>query len=83
VRNDFYQTVMWPQMLNDSLLTRGKFVYSDLSMYYMREMIEKASGQKLNEYAANSFYKPLGMQTAGYLPRNRFEKDRIVPTTGG
>ena len=81
VRNDFYQTVMWPQMLNDSLLTRGKFVYSDLSMYYMREMIEKASGQKLNEFAANNFYKPLGMQSAGYLPRNRFEKDRIVPTT--
>jgi CubicO group peptidase (beta-lactamase class C family) len=81
IRANYYQEVMWPQMLADKALTRGKFVYSDLSMYYMKEIVEKVSATALNEYTAQNFYSPLGMQTAGFLPRNRFPKDRIVPTT--
>lgn len=81
LRANYFKEVMWPQMLNDQVLTRGKYVYSDLSMYYMREIIEKVSGQKMNEYLDQQFYFPLGMQTGGFLPRNRFPKDQIVPTT--
>jgi len=81
LRANYYKDVMWPEMLQDKILTRGKFVYSDLSMYYMKEIVEKVGGQKMNEYLDTQFYFPLGMQTAGFLPRNRFPKDKIVPTT--
>lgn len=81
LRANYYRDVMWPEMLQDKVLTRGKFVYSDLSMYYMKEVVEKVSAMKLNDYADQNFYFPLGMQTAGFLPRNRFPKDQIVPTT--
>ena len=81
LRANYFKEVMWPEMLNDKILTRGKYVYSDLSMYYMREIVEKVSGQKMNEYLDQQFYFPLGMQTGGFLPRNRFPKDQIVPTT--
>ena len=68
-------------MLNDKVLTRGKYIYSDLSMYYMKEIVEKASETPLNIYVNKKYYQPLGMQNAGFLPRKRFNKDQIVPTT--
>jgi CubicO group peptidase (beta-lactamase class C family) len=81
LRANFFNEVMWPVTLASSGNTRGKFVYSDLSMYMMKEVFETVSHQKLNNYVLDSLYLPLGMQSTGYLPRNRFSKDRIVPTT--
>lgn len=81
LRANYYNEVMWPEMLRDKVLTRGKYVYSDLSMYYMKEMVEKAAETPLNQYSDQKYYSPLGMQTAGFLPRTKFKKDQIVPTT--
>ncbi len=80
MRKNYFRDVMWPQMLNSSLLSRGKYVYSDLSMYYMKEIVEKIDGETLDQIVLNRFYIPLGMKTAGFNPRNRFPKDQIVPT---
>lgn len=80
MRKNYFEDVMWPQMLNAPIKTRGKYVYSDISMYVMKDMVERLSGKPLNEYVAKEFYEPLGMQTAGFLPRNRFAKEQIVPT---
>jgi CubicO group peptidase (beta-lactamase class C family) len=81
LRANYFDEVMWPRTLASRGNTRGKFVYSDLSMYMMKEVFETVSHQKLNEYVLDSLYRPLGMQVSGYLPRERFKKDRIVPTT--
>jgi len=80
IRKDYFKDVMWPQMLNSPIKTRGQYVYSDISMYVMKDIVERLSGEPLNEYTAKEFYQPLGMQTAGFLPRNRFAKEQIVPT---
>jgi CubicO group peptidase (beta-lactamase class C family) len=80
MRKNYFEDVMWPQMLNAPIKTRGKYVYSDISMYVMKDMVERLSGKPLNEYVAKEFYEPLGMQTAGFLPRKRFAKEQIVPT---
>jgi CubicO group peptidase (beta-lactamase class C family) len=80
IRKDYFRDVMWPRMLNAPIRTPGKYVYSDISMYVMREIAEHISGEKLNDYTEQNFYAPLGMQTAGFLPRNRFGKDQIIPT---
>ena len=80
IRKDYFKEVMWPKMLNAPIRTRGKYVYSDISMYVMKEIVERLSGEPLNDYVWENFYKPLGMQTAGFLPRNRFSKEQIVPT---
>jgi CubicO group peptidase (beta-lactamase class C family) len=80
MRKDYFKDVMWPQMLNSTLRTRGQYVYSDLSMYFMKEVVETITATPLNVYVQNSFYNPLGMQTAGFLPRNRFAREQIVPT---
>lgn len=80
VRKDYFKDVMWPKMLNAPIKTRGTYVYSDISMYVMKDIVERISGEPLNKYVAENFYEPLGMQTAGFLPRNRFSKDQIIPT---
>lgn len=81
LRANYFNEVMWPVTLQSPVKTRGKFVYSDVSMYMMKEVVEKASHQKLNDDVLNEFYLPLGMQATGFLPRNRFNRSRIVPTT--
>lgn len=67
-------------MLRSPVPTRGQYVYSDISMYVMKEIIERQAKQSLDQYVLNEFYKPLGMRTAGFNPRRRFDKDQIVPT---
>lgn len=80
IKKNYFKDVMWPKMLNSPIKTRGKYVYSDISMYVMKEIAERISGIPLDQYVQENFYKPLGMQTAGFLPRNRFPKEQIVPT---
>ncbi|HEY0246093.1 MAG TPA: serine hydrolase [Mucilaginibacter sp.] len=80
MRKNYFREVMWPTMLNSPLRTRGQYVYSDLSMYFMQEIMETITATPLNVYVQQEFYTPLGMQTAGFLPLNRFKKEQIVPT---
>lgn len=81
LRNNYFEDVMWPVTLKSHGGTRGKFVYSDVSMYMLKEVIEQVTHKRLNDYVLNEFYLPLGMQATGFLPRNRFDRSRIVPTT--
>lgn len=80
IRKNYFKDVMWPKMLNSPIKTRGTYVYSDISMYVMKEIAERISGVPLDQYVQENFYRPLGMQTAGFLPRNRFQREQIVPT---
>lgn len=81
LRANYFEDVMWPVTLKSHGGTRGKFVYSDISMYMLKEVIEQVSHRRLNDYVRDEFYAPLGMQSTGFLPRNRFDRSRIVPTT--
>jgi len=80
LRKSYYETVMWPRMLHSRLGSPGRYVYSDLSMYFMKEIIERQAVQDLASYVQEQFYDPLGMHTAGFNPRFRFSRGSIVPT---
>lgn len=80
IRKNFYNEVMWPQMLASPLKSAGKYVYSDISMYVMKEVIESVTKQPLNELVKKDFYGPLGMYNSGFQPRKYFAKNKIVPT---
>jgi CubicO group peptidase (beta-lactamase class C family) len=81
LRKNYFNEVMWPVTLQSPVLTRGKFVYSDVSMYMMKEVAENITHRSLDEYILNEIYLPIGMKSSGFLPRRRFDKSRIVPTT--
>lgn len=80
LRKDYFKDVMLPAMLNSPLRTRGQYVYSDLSMCFMQQIVETLSSTPLNDYVQQQFYTPLGMQTAGFLPLYRFKPEQIVPS---
>ena len=46
----------------------------------MHEVIDGLSKEKLNEFTMNTFFKPLGLSTMGYLPLKRLSKNQIIPT---
>ncbi len=81
LRANYFEDVMWPVTLKSHGGTRGKYVYSDVGMYMLKEVMEQVTRRRLDEYVLNEFYLPMGMQATGYLPRSRFDRSRIVPTT--
>ena len=80
LKNNYYRDVMWPEMLNSPVKPIGNYVYSDISMYVMKEVSEHETSTPMQDYVQDLLYRPIGMKTAGYLPRDRFRKDQIIPT---
>jgi CubicO group peptidase (beta-lactamase class C family) len=78
-QKDFPDSVM-RIIVNTKLNPPGEYLYSDLGYYFLQAIIEKYTAQSLDSFAMERFYAPLGMSTTGYLPRNRFPLERIVPT---
>src|SRR3569833_986640 len=66
LRKDYFNDVMWADILNSPLKTRGHYVYSDLSMVVMQQILETITATPLNNYVQQNFYGPLGMQSAGF-----------------
>lgn len=62
------------------LLEKTEYKYSDLSMYFMYQIIEKLSGMRFEDYIKTNIYQPLGLKTIGFNPLDRFPKERILPT---
>ena len=56
-----------------------KFVYSDVNFIVLGELVERISGQSLQEFTHKSLYEPLGMAETGYLPGPDL-RSRIAPT---
>ncbi|MCL7988385.1 serine hydrolase [Sphingobacterium sp. lm-10] len=80
LRNNYYEQVMWPRMLASPIKDAGKYVYSDISMYAMKEVAEQVTHEGIEQYLQDWLYRRIGMQTTGYNPRKRFPKNRLVPT---
>ncbi|MCZ4409924.1 serine hydrolase [Cryomorphaceae bacterium 1068] len=68
------------RILASPLRPNRDYKYSDLGYYFMREIVKRQSGLRLDSFAASNFYEPMGLQTMGYQPLERFPKERIVPT---
>ncbi|MCO6044804.1 DUF1343 domain-containing protein [Aeoliella sp. ICT_H6.2] len=51
-----------------------KFKYSDVGFLVLGALVEKVSGQPLNEYAAEHVFAPLGMNDTMYKPNDALSK---------
>jgi uncharacterized protein YbbC (DUF1343 family)/CubicO group peptidase (beta-lactamase class C family) len=57
----------------------SQFVYSDINFETLGFLVEKISGQALNEYASANIFVPLGMKHTRFLPPKEWVP-RIAPT---
>lgn len=63
-----------------SELKEKEYKYSDMGFYIFKEIIEQKTNMPLEAFVQNTFYEPLGLSTMGYLPTERIDSTRIVPT---
>jgi uncharacterized protein YbbC (DUF1343 family)/CubicO group peptidase (beta-lactamase class C family) len=56
-----------------------RFVYSDINFFLLGDIVRRASGERLDEYAARHVFAPLGMKDTTFLPAEAI-RSRIAPT---
>jgi uncharacterized protein YbbC (DUF1343 family)/CubicO group peptidase (beta-lactamase class C family) len=57
----------------------SQFVYSDINFETLGFLVEKITGQTLNEFASANIFVPLGMKHTRFLPPREWDP-RIAPT---
>jgi uncharacterized protein YbbC (DUF1343 family) len=57
----------------------SQFVYSDINFETLGFMVEKITGEPLDEFAADHIFRPLRMKDTRFLPPKQWEA-RIAPT---
>ncbi|HJQ33509.1 MAG TPA: exo-beta-N-acetylmuramidase NamZ domain-containing protein [Pyrinomonadaceae bacterium] len=57
----------------------ARFVYSDINFITLGEIVRRASGLTLDEFARRNIYEPLGMRDTGFRPRAEL-LPRVAPT---
>jgi uncharacterized protein YbbC (DUF1343 family)/CubicO group peptidase (beta-lactamase class C family) len=55
------------------------FIYSDINFIVLGALVERLSGESLDQYAARHVFAPLGMKDSRFLPPASWES-RIAPT---
>ncbi len=75
-----YPDSILKQVLESDLLEEKEYQYSDLGYYIFKDIIEINYSNPLHKLVEDNLYKSLGLSTMGYLPKMKFDKDRIIPT---
>lgn len=66
-------------ILNSELKEHGKYVYSDLSFYFLKDIVERNYKTSIDKYSKDNFYAKLGLKMC-YQPLKKYQANIIVPT---
>ena len=77
---DSYKSHIFDEIYKSELGPKGKYKYSDLGMILMKELIERVTGEAFDSYVFENFYRPLGLTHLTFLPLNKFDLSKIIPT---
>ncbi len=78
--SDYYKHHIIDSILNSPLREKNDYKYSDLGFYLLASTIENITNQRLDVFAKEQFYQPLGLKNISFLPREKYSLDRIPPT---
>jgi len=59
---------------------KKRYLYSDLGFVLLYRMVESTTGQPLDKYVNDQFYRRLGAWSLTYNPLRKFDRDSIAPT---
>ena len=63
------------------LTGNNDYLYSDFGFILLADMVERVSGQSLDEFVADNFYDPMGFTSTMFNPlNNEIPADEIAPT---
>jgi CubicO group peptidase (beta-lactamase class C family)/beta-glucosidase-like glycosyl hydrolase len=80
IRDSAWHWVMNSKMIDRQPRTPYSYRYSDMASMIFQYMVEYIVNQPMNEFLQDHFYEPLGAETLGYLPLERFDPSRVAPT---
>jgi CubicO group peptidase (beta-lactamase class C family) len=75
---DFYQSV-YAKIAVANTHPRGKYLYSDLNLLLVQQMMETKTGLKLDQLA-KGIYNELGISKIGYNPLKWTSEQNVMPT---
>ena len=75
-----YNKEILQQIAASKLGAKKEYKYSDLGFIALKETIEKAYKAPLNDLVSKNFYNKIGATTLTYLPLQKFDVSRILPT---
>lgn len=75
IRDSIFQRI-----LTTDVSSKKKYLYSDIGYYFLNEIIQRKTGMRQDQYVSSTFYEPLGLDNIGYLPRTKWDINRIPPT---
>lgn len=75
-----YADSMNKSIVDSKLLPEEKYDYSDNDFILMADVVRAISGLRIDKYADTYFYKPMGLHSIGFNPRNRFDTNLVAPT---
>lgn len=75
-----YPDSIYAMIYNNDLKENRNYRYSDLGFYMFHEIINRISGQPLDEFASTHFYNPLGLQRTCFKPMGKHPLECILPT---
>ena len=75
-----YADSMNQSIADSKLLPEEKYVYSDNDFILMADVVQALSGLRIDKYVDKYFYKPMGLHSIGFNPRNRFDTNLVAPT---
>jgi len=79
MRTDFRDT-MYRRILQSAVAPNPGYVYSDNDFILLGKVVEAVTGRALDEYAAATFYRPMGLVSPSFNPVDRFPVRQIAPT---
>ncbi|MFV0344693.1 MAG: glycoside hydrolase family 3 N-terminal domain-containing protein [Bacteroidales bacterium] len=77
---DSFRTEVLDIVRNSKLNDSKKYLYTDLGMYFVPEMVKNISGESFVQYLSDSIYSPIGASSMGYNPADRYPISQIAPT---
>ncbi len=79
INKNYYDTII-NQIVASPLNKTSDYLYSDLGLYFLREIIEKQGYKTIAQYVYDNFYRPLELYRTVYNPRDYFSPDEIIPS---
>ncbi len=79
LRNDWEDTI-YKRILTSRVGPKNKYVYSDNDFIFLGKIVQAISGLTLDKYVDKNFYKPMGLTSTGFKPREKFDTSKIAPT---
>ena len=80
MRDSLWQWIIKAKVRDKINRTPYDYKYSDMGFYIMQHLAEKILNQPMEDFLQQNLYEPLGANTTGFLPLNRFPPIQIAPT---